>query len=134
MGKAFLWSKEEEEEEERKKRTERKIEKKERRRVGRGRRRRRRRRRKRRRRRRRRKIRKRERRKKRAEKTMQLTKVQEQASDPKKSIWLSASAGTGKTHVLIIRFLRLLLAGNKISSILCLTYTKAAANEMKERV
>ncbi len=65
---------------------------------------------------------------------MQLTKVQEQASNPKNSIWLSASAGTGKTHVLIIRFLRLLLEGNKISSILCLTYTKAAANEMKERV
>ncbi len=65
---------------------------------------------------------------------MQLTRVQEKASNPKNSIWLSASAGTGKTHVLIIRFLRLLLAGNKISSILCLTYTKAAANEMKERV
>ncbi len=65
---------------------------------------------------------------------MKLTEIQAKASNPQNSVWVSASAGTGKTHVLIIRFLRLLLNGNSISSILCLTYTKAAAQEMKERV
>src|SRR5690606_7142372 len=47
---------------------------------------------------------------------------------------LSASAGTGKTHVLTARVLRLLLAGTDPDSILCLTFTKAGAAEMAERV
>ncbi len=56
------------------------------------------------------------------------------ASDPAAQIWLSASAGTGKTHVLSARVLRLLLSGVAPSSILCLTFTKAGAAEMAERV
>ncbi|KQV72942.1 double-strand break repair helicase AddA [Rhizobium sp. Root1220] len=56
------------------------------------------------------------------------------ASDPKRSAWVSANAGSGKTHVLTQRVIRLLLAGARPSSILCLTYTKAAASEMSIRV
>jgi double-strand break repair helicase AddA, alphaproteobacterial type len=56
------------------------------------------------------------------------------ASDPRRSAWVSANAGSGKTHVLTQRVIRLLLAGARPSSILCLTYTKAAASEMSNRV
>ena len=56
------------------------------------------------------------------------------ASDPARSAWVSANAGSGKTHVLTQRVIRLLLAGARPSSILCLTYTKAAASEMSNRV
>ncbi|MEJ0062243.1 MAG: double-strand break repair helicase AddA [Alphaproteobacteria bacterium] len=62
------------------------------------------------------------------------TKRQIEASDPDVSVWVSASAGSGKTKVLIDRFVRLLLAGNGPQHILCLTYTRAAAAEMAERV
>jgi ATP-dependent helicase/nuclease subunit A len=60
--------------------------------------------------------------------------VQRLASDPVASVWVSANAGTGKTHVLKMRVLRLLLAGTPPERILCLTYTKAAASEMSKRV
>ncbi len=56
------------------------------------------------------------------------------AADPAVSAWVSASAGTGKTHVLTSRVLRLLLAGTDPQKILCLTFTKAAAAEMANRV
>lgn len=56
------------------------------------------------------------------------------ASDPGRSAWVSANAGSGKTHVLTQRVIRLLLAGCRPSAILCLTYTKAAASEMSNRV
>ncbi len=56
------------------------------------------------------------------------------ASDPKYSVWVEASAGTGKTKVLSDRVLRLLLDGVKPNRILCLTYTKAAAVEMNNRI
>jgi ATP-dependent helicase/nuclease subunit A len=56
------------------------------------------------------------------------------ASDPARMVWLSASAGTGKTHVLTARVLRLLLNGVDPATILCLTFTKAAAAEMAERI
>nr|WP_307233078.1 double-strand break repair helicase AddA [Pararhizobium capsulatum] len=56
------------------------------------------------------------------------------ASDPDRSAWVSANAGSGKTHVLTQRVIRLLLAGCRPSAILCLTYTKAAASEMSNRV
>ncbi|WP_174804269.1 double-strand break repair helicase AddA [Martelella limonii] len=56
------------------------------------------------------------------------------ASDPARSVWVSANAGSGKTHVLTQRVVRLLLAGARPSAILCLTYTKAAASEMSNRV
>ena len=56
------------------------------------------------------------------------------ASDPSRSAWVSANAGSGKTHVLSQRVIRLLLNGCRPSAILCLTYTKAAASEMSNRV
>ena len=56
------------------------------------------------------------------------------ASDPTASAWVSANAGTGKTEVLVKRGLRLLLAGSRPESILCLTYTKMAAAEMQNRL
>ena len=55
-------------------------------------------------------------------------------TDPHHSAWTQAHAGTGKTHILVERFLRLLLAGEDARSILCLTYTRNAAFEMKERL
>ncbi|MCJ7997621.1 double-strand break repair helicase AddA [Rhizobium cremeum] len=62
------------------------------------------------------------------------TLQQSLASDPRRSAWVSANAGSGKTHVLTQRVIRLLLGGARPSSILCLTYTKAAASEMSNRV
>ncbi|RWX74595.1 double-strand break repair helicase AddA [Neorhizobium lilium] len=62
------------------------------------------------------------------------TVQQSRASDPESSAWVSANAGSGKTHVLTQRVIRLLLAGCRPSAILCLTYTKAAASEMSNRV
>ena len=65
---------------------------------------------------------------------------QRAASNPQESIWVGASAGTGKTKVLTDRVLRLLLprgdgrAATKANRILCLTFTKAAANEMAVRI
>jgi ATP-dependent helicase/nuclease subunit A len=60
---------------------------------------------------------------------------QVRAVAPERSVWLSASAGTGKTQVLSARVLRLLLRPEvKPSQILCLTFTKAGAAEMAERV
>lgn len=59
---------------------------------------------------------------------------QARASEPEASVWVSANAGTGKTAVLVKRFLRLLLAGASPESILCLTYTKTAAAEMQNRL
>jgi ATP-dependent helicase/nuclease subunit A len=60
--------------------------------------------------------------------------AQWQAADPTASVWVAASAGSGKTKVLIDRFVRLLLSGTPASKILCLTYTQAAAAEMIARV
>ncbi|WP_164158281.1 UvrD-helicase domain-containing protein, partial [Sandarakinorhabdus rubra] len=59
---------------------------------------------------------------------------QRDAADPDVHAWVSASAGTGKTQVLTARVLRLLLAGARPESILCLTFTKLAAAEMQGRV
>jgi ATP-dependent helicase/nuclease subunit A len=56
------------------------------------------------------------------------------ASDPLVSTWLHANAGSGKTKVLIDRVARLLLSGVAPQHILCLTYTKAAAAEMQNRL
>lgn len=62
------------------------------------------------------------------------TRTQIQAADPDLSVWVSASAGSGKTKVLTDRFVRLLLNGTSPHKILCLTYTQAAAAEMIERI
>ena len=59
---------------------------------------------------------------------------QRQASDPAASAWVSANAGSGKTHVLTQRVLRLLIAGAAPSGLLCLTFTKTAAANMAARV
>ncbi len=59
---------------------------------------------------------------------------QNKAADPNDSVWVSANAGSGKTHVLTERVIRLLLDGTDPSKILCLTYTKAAAAVMQNRV
>jgi len=56
------------------------------------------------------------------------------ASDPAASAWVAAHAGSGKTHVLTQRVVRLLLEGVSPSRILCLTYTKAAAANMSSRI
>jgi ATP-dependent helicase/nuclease subunit A len=61
-------------------------------------------------------------------------RAQSAASDPLASAWVSANAGAGKTHVLKMRVLRLLLAGTAPERIMCLTYTKAAAAEMSQRI
>jgi ATP-dependent helicase/nuclease subunit A len=63
-----------------------------------------------------------------------LEGAQADAADPQAQVWLSASAGTGKTHVLTARVLRLLLNGAAPEAILCLTFTKAGAAEMAERI
>jgi ATP-dependent helicase/nuclease subunit A len=56
------------------------------------------------------------------------------AADPRRSAWVSANAGAGKTHTLANRVTRLLLDGAKPERILCLTYTKSAAAEMQARL
>ncbi len=60
--------------------------------------------------------------------------AQASAANPLASVWVSANAGSGKTHVLTERVIRLLLEGTDPSKILCLTYTKAAAAVMQNRV
>ncbi|PHP68955.1 double-strand break repair helicase AddA [Zhengella mangrovi] len=59
---------------------------------------------------------------------------QTRAANPDISAWVSANAGSGKTHVLASRVIRLLLAGADPQKILCLTYTKAAAANMSNRI
>jgi ATP-dependent helicase/nuclease subunit A len=60
--------------------------------------------------------------------------AQRRASDPAHSAWVSANAGSGKTYVLARRVVRLMLAGTPPGAILCLTFTKAAAATMANRV
>jgi ATP-dependent helicase/nuclease subunit A len=60
--------------------------------------------------------------------------TQARASDPAASAFVSANAGSGKTHVLVQRVIRLLLGGVPPEKILCITFTKAAAANMAERV
>lgn len=62
------------------------------------------------------------------------TRAQVTSADPNRSTWLSANAGSGKTRVLTDRVARLLLEGVSPQNILCLTYTKAAASEMQNRL
>ena len=59
---------------------------------------------------------------------------QRKATAPAHSAWVEANAGTGKTKVLTDRVTRLLLAGVRPERILCLTFTKAAAAEMRNRL
>lgn len=66
--------------------------------------------------------------------SFRLTPEQARAADPLAPVWVSASAGSGKTQVLTARVLRLLLQDVRPESILCITFTKAAAAEMATRV
>lgn len=64
-----------------------------------------------------------------------FTREQNQAiNDHGRDILVSASAGSGKTTVLVERVLRRILSGTPVSSLLIITFTKAAAREMKERI
>ena len=69
-----------------------------------------------------------------AAKLARAVAAQRQAARPDASVWVAASAGTGKTKVLIDRVLSLMLDGTEPSRILCLTFTKAAAAEMSNRL
>ncbi|GIT92558.1 double-strand break repair helicase AddA [Jannaschia pagri] len=64
----------------------------------------------------------------------EATSAQIGAADPSGSVWLAANAGSGKTRVLTDRVAWLLLEGTPPERILCLTYTKAAAGEMQNRL
>ncbi|WP_315803959.1 double-strand break repair helicase AddA [Bradyrhizobium sp. SZCCHNS3002] len=63
-----------------------------------------------------------------------VREAQTRASNPAASAFVSANAGSGKTHVLVQRVIRLLLDGVPPEKILCITFTKAAAANMAERV
>jgi len=63
-----------------------------------------------------------------------INSSQLEATNPDMSVWVSASAGTGKTKILTDRVLRLLLQQINPEKILCLTFTNAAAGEMKTRI
>ena len=62
------------------------------------------------------------------------TARQQEAADPRASTFVSANAGSGKTRVLTERVARLLLEGVTPDRILCMTFTKAAAAEMQNRL
>lgn len=64
----------------------------------------------------------------------EASRRQHEAAQPLQSTWLSANAGSGKTRVLTDRVARLLLEDVEPQHILCLTYTKAAASEMQNRL
>jgi ATP-dependent helicase/nuclease subunit A len=64
----------------------------------------------------------------------EASRAQISAATPNLSTWVSANAGSGKTRVLTNRVARLLLHGTAPQKILCLTYTKAAAAEMQNRL
>ena len=64
-----------------------------------------------------------------------LSSEQDFAAEPSRNVWVQANAGTGKTSVLIERLLRILFRDTGVNSgILCLTYTNAAAGEMRGRI
>jgi ATP-dependent helicase/nuclease subunit A len=63
-----------------------------------------------------------------------VRQVQIDASNPAASAWVAANAGSGKTHVLAQRVIRLMLEGADPAKILCLTFTKAAAANMANRI
>src|SRR3954467_3001075 len=60
--------------------------------------------------------------------------TQARASNPASSSFVSANAGSGKTHVLVQRVIRLLLHDVSPEKILCLPFPRAAAANMAERV
>jgi ATP-dependent helicase/nuclease subunit A len=69
-----------------------------------------------------------------ADRIAAATRAQVAAADPAGSVWLAANAGSGKTRVLTNRVAWLLLKGTPPERILCLTFTRAAAGEMQNRL
>ena len=66
---------------------------------------------------------------------MELSQAQKQVIDTKgKSLLVSASAGSGKTFVVIQRIIESIKQGADVSRLLVLTFTNAAASELKERL
>ena len=63
-----------------------------------------------------------------------LSPEQDRAASPSENVWVQANAGTGKTSVLVQRLLRILFRADADAGILCLTYTNAAAGEMRNRI
>ena len=63
-----------------------------------------------------------------------LTYSEKLACDPQRSVIVSACAGSGKTWLLVARMIRLLLDGVKPQEILALTFTRKAAQEMRDRL
>ena len=66
--------------------------------------------------------------------SLQIRELQRAVANPEVSAWVAANAGSGKTHVLAQRVINLLLKGVPPEKILCITFTKAAAANMAERV
>ncbi len=65
----------------------------------------------------------------------QWTQQQQQAIDARNNtILVSAAAGSGKTAVLIERIVQLIREGWKVDRMLIVTFTKAAASEMRQRL
>lgn len=62
------------------------------------------------------------------------SEAQHQAADPAVTVFVEANAGSGKTRVLVDRVVNILLTDTRPDRILCVTYTKAAASEMKDRL
>ena len=70
------------------------------------------------------------------EKKITLSPEQDAAANPTDNVWVQANAGTGKTSVLVQRLLRIFFRTPNVTDwgVLCLTYTKAAAGEMRNRI
>lgn len=64
----------------------------------------------------------------------EVLRNQRTAAHPDASVWVAANAGSGKTRVLVDRVIRLMLGGAPLARILCLTFTRAAAAEMANRL
>ncbi len=65
---------------------------------------------------------------------MMLRGRQTEAVDPSRSVCVVAGAGTGKTHILIAKYIDLLERGYSPNDILAMTFTRKAASEMRERI
>jgi superfamily I DNA/RNA helicase len=60
--------------------------------------------------------------------------IRNNALDISSNIWINANAGSGKTKILVDRFVKLIISECDVAKIICITYTKVATNEMRDRV